>query len=150
MSKKREFQVDTINVPTEYDLNIYKFRRAFDKIKKCPHCYSSVNLCVDYYRSNIYPALHETFMQKIRRVFFHKITHVIICHCYRCGTKYSATFYTDKNCIDMYDEFKRLVDQENEEAKASYETYINNGGDDNDNLGSSRWVFNLRIGGKPL
>lgn len=149
MSKKREFQVDTINVPTEYDLNIYKFRRAFDKIKKCPHCYSSVNLCVDYYRSNIYPALHETFIQKIRRVFFHKITHVIICHCYRCGTKYSATFYTDKNCIDMYDEFKKLVDQENAEAETAYDAY-NNEDEDYSDLGSSRWVFNLRIGGKPL
>ena len=54
MNKKKEFQVDTVNLPTEYDINIYKLRRAFDKIKKCPYCYSSVNLSVDYYRSNIY------------------------------------------------------------------------------------------------
>ena len=150
MSRKREFQVDTVNIPTEYDPDVYKFRRAFDKIKKCPHCYTSLSLSADYYRSNVYPALHETFPQMIMRVFFHKITHVIMCHCYKCGTRYSVTFHTSVNCVDMYEEFKRLVDQENKDAEAAYEEYANNGGDDENDLGSSQWVFNLRIGGKPL
>ena len=61
-----------------------------------------------------------------------------------------SKFYRDtKVSITKTPYNKTMVDQENEESKASYEAYINNGGDDN-NLGSSRWVFNLKIGGKPL
>lgn len=146
MSRKREFQVTTVNVPREYDPDVYIFEKVIGMIEKCPNCYASSTLSVDYYRSNIYPAWYETFPQFIRRIFRHKLTHVMECSCHKCGAQYRITFYTNKNCINIYNECNNLLRHSNEKAEAACKECANNDSDEN-NLGSSRWIFNLRIGG---
>lgn len=128
----REYEIKTIQLPHEYDINVYKMQVAFDKIKICPYCGTNENLLLSYHRTDEY-ILDETIFQSIRRVLFNKIKHTLTCKCYTCGASVKINFYTDKHCIDLYDTFSKCVDEEN--AKN------NNVIDPNKfNLNRTRWI----------
>ena len=128
----REYEVKTVQLPHEYDINVYKIKVAFDKIKICPYCGTNENLLLSYHRTDE-DILDETVFQSIKRVLFNKIKHTLTCKCYTCGASVKINFYTDKHCIDLYDTFSKRVDEEN--AKN------NNVIDPNKfNLNTSRWI----------
>lgn len=126
----KEYEIKTVQLPHEYDINVYKMQVAFDKI--CPYCGTNENLLLSYHKTdeNI---LDESTFQLIRRVIFNKIKHTLTCKCYTCGASVKINFYTDKHCIDLYDTFSKCVYEEN--AKN------NNVIDPNKfNLNRTRWI----------
>lgn len=128
----REYEIKTIQLPHEYDINVYKMQVAFDKIKICPYCGTNENLLLSYHITDEH-ILDETIFQSIRRVLFNKIKHTLTCKCYTCGASVKINFYTDKHSIDLYDTFSKCVDEEN--AKN------NNVIDPNKfNLNRTRWI----------
>ena len=121
----KEYEIKTVQLPYEYDINVYKMQVAFNKIKICPYCGSNENLLMGCHRTDEHIS--------IRRVIFNKIKHTLTCKCYVCGASVKINFYTDKHCIDLYDTFSKCVDEEN--AKN------NNTIDPNKfNLNRTRWI----------
>lgn len=128
----REYEIKTVQLPHEYDINVYKIKVAFDKIKICPYCGTNENILLSYHRTDE-DILDETVFQSIKRVVFNKKKHTLTCKCYTCGASVKINFYTDKHCIDLYDTFSKCVDEEN--AKN------NNVIDPNKfNLNRTRWI----------
>ena len=128
----KEYEIKTVQLPHEYDINVYKMKVAFDKIKICPYCGTNENLLLSYHRTDE-DILDESAFQLIERVLFNKIKHTLTCKCYICGASVKINFYTDKHCIDLYDTFLKCIDEEN--AKN------NNTIDPNKfNLNRTRWI----------
>ena len=128
----KDYEIKTVQLPHEYDINVYKIKVAFDKIKKCPYCGTNENLLLGYHMIDG-DILDETLFQTIRRVIFNKIKHTLTCKCYVCGAVTKINFYTDKHCVNLYGTFEKYVDEEN--AKN------NNTIDPNKfNLNTSRWI----------
>lgn len=90
-----EYEIKTIQLPNDYDIDVYKMRKALDKVKLCPYC-NSDNIQFNYYNSSFY--FGDTIFEAIPKAFSKTKTNTIECTCKDCGAKYSISFETSKKC----------------------------------------------------
>lgn len=91
-----EYEIKTIQLPNEYDIDVYKMKKALDKVKLCPYC-NSDNIQFIYYNSS-FNLNYDTVFDSISKLFSKSIIHTIECTCKDCGAKYSISFETSKKC----------------------------------------------------
>ena len=107
----KDNEIKTVQMPYEYDINVYKLHTAFEKIKICLYCGTNKSLLLNYTRTDHDP--DETIFELVKRLIFRKTKHTIRCKCYYCGAQTEINFYTDNHCADLYGIFEKYVNIEN-------------------------------------